>query len=423
MLYPDYFEGKADRLLELYRGLEDFAIKDIARRILAAGELTATADRLLYRLQQAGLHRDEIERKLAQITKLGQKELRKILQEAVIASWKDDKTALAAMGEDIKSPLSSPHIVRIMDAEYKKSLGELENLTRTTMSDSYRDLIQLLDQTELTVAYGIETYSQAACRLIDQYASNGLTVTYPTGTRRTLESAVRLCVVTAMNQTAAQVTNQYIVDAGVEYVLVSAHLGARVKREGQPDLAGHDLWQGKAYKITGSEPGYPNLLESTGYNIDPVTGAGAVVNPLGLHGYNCRHSHQPWDKTLRNPWVDENGKPIIDLEESRERYRLSQHQRSMERAIRRTERRLVAKKEQVDAITDPEEKNRLESEYAALASRWTKQNKAYNDYCKDNGLQPQYDRTKAAGFGAAQKAAANTAAKRYSDGKEQMDPV
>ena len=418
MLHPDYFDKKADRMLELYRELEDFIIKDIARRVLAAGELTATADRLLYRLQQAGLYRAEIERKLAKVTQLSKKELRKILQEAVIASWKNDSTALAAMGNEIKSPLSSPQIVRIMDAEYKKSLGELENLTRTTMSDSQRDLIQMLDQAEMTVAYGAETYAQAACRLIDQYAGRGLIVSYPTGTRRTLEAAVRLCVVTAQNQTAAQVTNQYIVEAGVQYVLVSAHLGARVKRDGQPDLAGHDLWQGKAYKITGSEPGYPNLLDSTGYNIDPVTGTGTVVNPLGLHGYNCRHSHQPWDKELRNPWIDENGNPVIDQEESREKYRLSQKQRAMERAIRRTQRQLIAKKTELDEISDQKEKARLKANYESLAGRWAGQNKAYNDFCKDNKLQPQYDRMKTAGFDAGQKKSANAAAKRYTDGKE-----
>ena len=74
-----------------------------------------------------------------------------------------------------------------------------------------------------------------------------------------------------MNQTAAQVTNQYIVEAQSEYVLVSAHLGARTQPEGQPYLAGYDNWQGRVYRIVGSEPEYPNLLESTGYDIDPNT--------------------------------------------------------------------------------------------------------------------------------------------------------
>ncbi len=423
MLYPDYFDDKADRMLEIFRDLEDFILQDIARRILSAGDLTATAEHLLYRLQQAGLHRSEIERKLMEITKLSREEIRKILQNAVIASWKNDKAVFADMGTEIRSPLHSPAIVQLMDAEYKKSLGELENLTRTTMDESQQALIRMLDQAEIRVAYGAETYSQAACRIIDQYADKGVTVTYPTGTKRSLEAAVRLCVVTSMNQTAAQVTNQYIIDAKCEYVLVSAHLGARVKRDGQPDLAGHDLWQGKAYKIVGSEPGYPNLLESTGYNIDPLTGQGTVVDPLGLHGYNCRHSHQPWEKVLRNPWIDKDGNMIIDSEENKKKYELTQRQRAMERSIRKTQRRLVVKKTEIDSITDPDMKIRLSAEYEALAGKWTSQNKAYNDFCKENGLQPQYDRTKTAGFDKEKKKSANAAAKRYLDGKKKVEKI
>lgn len=99
--------------------------------------------------------------------------------------------------------------------------------------------------------------------------------------------------------------NQYVVETGSNYVLFSAHPGARTARDGQPVYAGHDTWQGCAFSIRGSEPGYPNLLESTGYDINPVTGQGTVVDPLGAHGYNCRHSHRVWDKRLKNPWRDD----------------------------------------------------------------------------------------------------------------------
>ena len=119
---------------------------------------------------------------------------------------------------------------------------------------------------------------------------------------------------------------------------MSEHLDARIQQKGQPPLAGHDNWQGKAYKIRESEPGFPNLLESTGYDIDPQTGSETVVDPHGLHGYNCRHSHRPWDKSLKNPYIDENGNHLIDREESRKRYELQQRQRAMERAIRKTKR-------------------------------------------------------------------------------------
>ncbi|MCI9493563.1 MAG: hypothetical protein HFH42_10690 [Lachnospiraceae bacterium] len=114
-----------------------------------------------------------------------------------------------------------------MDAEWKKSCKELENLTRTTMNQATRiDLINMLDEADLRVAAGVQSYSAAVCDILDRYAGRGIYADYPSGTRRTLEAAVRCCVVTSMNQTAAQVTNQYIVEGGIEYVLVSAHLGA-----------------------------------------------------------------------------------------------------------------------------------------------------------------------------------------------------
>ena len=245
-------------------------------------------------------------------------------------------------------------------------------------------------------------------------------VDYPTGTRRTLESAVRCCVVTSMNQTAAQLTNRYIVDSGTEYVLTSAHLGARVRRDGQPLLAGHDEWQGRVFKIDGSEPGYPNLLESTGYDIDLTTGEGRVVDMRGLHGYNCRHGHMLFDKRMRNPWrdaegnlLDGSGNKITDAENLK-RYEDSQKQRAMERGIRKTKRQLIVKQEEL-AWASGAEREKLQQEYDKLAYRLQGQNRAYNQYCEEHGLQPQYDRNALAGFGYPQQKAANKGAKRYAE--------
>ena len=415
MLSPDYFTNKEDRLLELYRQLEDFILKDITRRLLSAGEMTATADRLIWKLQQMGESRRAIENKLSRLTGLTRHELKKILQDAVMVSWENDKESLEQwLGNNVvKSPLVNLAVIRVMDAEYKKSLGELTNLTRTTMKQSQIDLINMFDEADLRVAAGVQSYSAAVCDILDRYAGRGIYVDYPSGTRRTLEAAVRCCVVTSMNQTAAQVTNQYIVEAGAEYCLLSAHPGARIAQKGQPPLADHSLWQGKVMKIRGSEPGYPNLLESTGYDIDPVTGHGKVVDPRGLHGYNCRHSHKPWDKRLRNPYVDENGKLKIDSEENRKRYELQQKQRYMERSIRATKRKLIEKEEQISLIAETDVKEILQRDYDKLAFKMTQQNKAYNDFCKQNDLQPQYDRIKVSDFGREQTKRSNAGAKRY----------
>lgn len=411
MLPPEYFHGKEKRILALYQELEDFIMTDISRRILQTGGMTATADRLIWRLTQMGESRAAIEQKLQSLTKLSQQELRKILQNAVLTSWDNDKDILLGINENISPPLENPEVIVVMDAEFKKTLGELANLTRTTLDQSQKDFINLLDEVDMRIASGVQSYASAVNDVLDNYVGKGLMVDYPTGTRRTLEAAVRCCVVTSMNQTAAQVTNQYITQAQTNYVLVSAHLGART---GKDEHSNHAGWQGKAYCLRGSEPGYPNLAEHTGYDIDPKTGQGTVLDPAGLHGYNCRHSHQPWAKGLRNPWEDEHK---VNSKESKKVYENTQKQRAMERSIRKTKRRLIEKQQILNSDNIPDEdKRRIQSEYDRLAYRLTEQNGAYNSFCKDNNLAAQYDRNKVADFGYKQQSKATAGAKRYMKG-------
>lgn len=413
MLKPEYFNDKADRMIELYRQLEDYIFKDIAYRLLKSQSVSGTADRLIWKLEQMGESRAEIMNKLSKLTGLSKRELKELLQDAVITSWNDDLSTFNQMGINIINPLENQAVMSVMNAEYQKCQGELDNLTRTTMNQAQVDLTRMLDEAEMRVASGVQSYSSAVCEILDNYAKKGMVVEYPTGTHRSLEAAVRCCVVTSMNQTSAQITNQYILEGGIEYVLVSAHLGARIQQPGQPYLAGHENWQGKVYRIRGSEPGYPNLLEMTGYDIGE-NGAGKVVNPLGLHGYNCRHSHQPWDKALKNPYVDENGKSTIDTEESRKLYQNQQKQRAMERSIRATKRRLLMKQQEIDLVAETDVKEILQNDYDKLAYKLREQNKLYNEFCAENDLQKQSDRLKVAGYKREQAAKANGRARAFS---------
>jgi len=424
MLPPEYFTNKEDRLLELYRQLENFILKDITRRLLSAGEMTATADRLIWKLKQMGEIQAAIEEKLRKLTGLTQKELRSLLQDAVLTSWEDDRATLGQLGIELSNPLKNAAVIRVMDAEYKKSLGELNNLTRTTMKQSQIDLINMLDEADLRVAAGVQSYSAAVCDILDRYAGKGIEISYPTGAKRTLESACRMVVVTAMNQTAAQITNQYIVEGGVEYVLVSAHPNARTGQKGQPTFASHMDWQGLPYKIVGSEPGFPNLEEKTGYRIDPKTGQGTVTHITALHGVNCRHGHRPWAKELKNPWRDSEGNLLdgngnrLDDETIKKNYQLSQKQRAMERSLRAWKRKMIEKQEQINNPREDMDVEKLQKEYDRMAYQLTQKNKAYNDFCKQNDLQPQYDRIKVADFGREQTKRSNAGARRYKKEKE-----
>ena len=250
MLPPEYFTNKEDRLLELYRQLEDFILKDITHRLLSAGEMTATADRLIWKLKQMGESQAAIEQKLRKLTGLTQKELRSLLQDAVLTSWEDDRATLGQLGIELSNPLQNAAVIRVMDAEWKKSLERLENLTNTTINQAtHIDLINMLDEADLRVAAGVQSYSAAVCDILDRYAGRGIYVDYPSGTRRTLEAAVRCAVVTSLSQTASKVSLEYIKEAKTNLILVSAHLGARTAQKGRPPYADHSAWQGKVFHI------------------------------------------------------------------------------------------------------------------------------------------------------------------------------
>lgn len=414
MLRPDYFYGKTDKLVEMYQELEDWIIKDIAMRLIKSGELSGTADRELWKLQQMGLHNTEIVKRISEMSGKSRNEVRRLLRDSVMTSFSDDKEVLTQISSsDIISPLKNNMAILAMNAELIKTSGELDNLTKTTINQTQKDLLNMLNEVDYRVASGMQSYSSAVCEVLDRYAESGVMVEYPAGTKRSLEAAVRCCIVTSMNQTAAQVTNVYIAQNKIEYVLVSAHPGARYDKKDPTGISSHDHWQGKAYKIIGSEPGFPNLLESTGYTIDPKTGTGTVVNLLGLHGYNCRHSHGPWRKGMVNKYLDENGNVNINADESQKLYDLQQKQRFLEREIRKTKREIMTKKQELDMIAETDVKEILQPQYDKLAYKLRMQNKRLQSFCKNNDLQLQGDRTKVSGFSKKQSAIANGRATAY----------
>lgn len=153
-----------------------------------------------------------------------------------------------------------------------------------------------------------------------------------------------------------------------------------------------------------SDTKYPDFIESTGY------GTGD-----GLCGWNCRHHFQAWAEGLRNPYTDENGNLKIDSEENRKRYELQQKQRAMERSLRAWKRKLIVKEQEIAGVAETDVKEILQRDYDRMAYQLTQKNKAYNDFCAANDLQPQYDRIKVADFGREHTKRSNAGAKRYKE--------
>lgn len=422
MLKPEYFEGKSDIAVSYYQELEDYLLKTIADFLIKSEAIGGKADRMVFVLQQMGMTKTDITKRLARLSALSQKEIRRILKNSVMTSFSSDKEVLKKVAKGEIMPLKNPAIVEVLEAEWRKTNGELENLTRTTMSQMQSDVVTLLNEVEIRTASGNMSYSEAINEVLDDYAKVGMLIEYPfSGARRTLESAVRCAIVTSINQTAAEVTNAYIREGEIDYVIVSAHTGARVSVKNPHGVESHAFWQGKIYKIHGSDDKYDNLYEATGYNIDNT----ALSNPLGLHGYNCRHSHGPAYYGMPNSWIDSDGVSIVDDREETLRkkridninnsdmftdeektdlirnmpttFKLSQKQRGIERSIRSYKRRIVAKEEIIKNTSAGAERNALQQQLDTLNKKLKSKKKYYNQFCKLYDLRTQRERLRIAG--------------------------
>lgn len=106
----------------MYQELEDWILQDIAMRLVESESLSGTADRELWKLQQMGLHRQEIVKRISELTGKSRNEVRRLLRESVLTSFSDDKGVLERLA-DVQPPLQNNMVIAAMNAEMMKLLA------------------------------------------------------------------------------------------------------------------------------------------------------------------------------------------------------------------------------------------------------------------------------------------------------------
>ena len=161
-------------------------------------------------------------------------------------------------------------------------------------------------------------------RGVSKLANSGLeTIDYISGTKTTIDAALRRHIVSQANQARNRLLMQRMDEWEWDLVFVDAHFGARPT---------HALWQGKVYSRSGRSTEYPPLVESTGY--------GTVT---GLCGANCYHSMAPYVPGLSQlPDTDFADQEKLVGMTSDEYYAATQKQRRYERYIRNKKREIVS---------------------------------------------------------------------------------
>ena len=275
MLTPMFLSKLPDRMVEMYAGLEDDIIADIARRIATYDYFIPSAEHQFRVLQEYGTAYDDIIKRISKKSGSTQKEINRLISEAGAETLKSDRLIYSKAGMDIKPLSAAPHVRALLMAGARQTRGEFNNLTRTAARGGAQGYVAALDRAFMQITSGAFSHEAAVRGAIKELAEKGVqTVGYASGRKMSLEGAVRLAVTTGVNANALAVQNAYMDEVGCDLVETTAHAGARPS---------HAQWQGKVFSRSGTHPKYPPLTEGTGY------GTGA-----GLGGWNCRHSMFPF---------------------------------------------------------------------------------------------------------------------------------
>lgn len=403
MLSPDYLARIAEGSEEIASQLHTYIIRQIIDRMMiriGRGDdyLLTSSDRWrIHILQDAGYLLEDITAELSKVTKLQKKEIKAAMEEAGVKALEYDNSIYEAAGLSPTPLTQSPQLIRLMERNMNATMEEWENYTRTTAEASQRLFINECDNAYNLVSSGAVAYTQAVKEAVNNVVSGGVVVQYPSGHKDTIETATARAVRTGVAQATGDISIKRMEEMEWDIILVSAHIGARTGDGGQ-NPGNHLWWQGQFYSRTGRDKRFPQFSQ-TGY------GTGE-----GLCGWNCRHSFGSGDG-INNPYKD------IQTADNYKVEQLEKRQRTLERRIRKTKREVMGMQEAVDKCKAESVKFEMQLDLDRKSYLLQRQNKAYNEFCKENDLRTQQERLQIARWNREQAEKARGAARRYQNAK------
>lgn len=403
MLSPDYLARIAEGSEEIASQLHTYIIRQIIDRMMiriGRGDdyLLTSSDRWRIQiLRDAGYLLKDITAELSKITNRQEKEIKAAMEEAGVKALEYDHKIYEAAGLSPIPLTQSPQLIRLMERNMDATMGEWENYTRTTAEAAQRLFINECDNAYHLVSSGAVSYTQAVKEAVNNVISGGVIVHYPSGHKDTIETATARAVRTGVAQATGDISIKRMEEMDWDIILVSAHIGARTGDGGQ-NPGNHLWWQGQFYSRTGKDKRFLPFSQ-TGY------GTGE-----GLCGWNCRHSFGSGDG-VNNPYKD------IQTADNYKVEQLEKRQRTLERRIRKTKREVMGMQEAVDKCKDESVKFEMQLDLDRKSYLLQRQNKAYNEFCKENDLRTQQERLQIARWNREQAAKARGAARRYQNAK------
>ena len=417
-LTEEQLEIISEAIQPLFQYLEKEVIADVSRRIQKTLTYSRTAELQAMSMRELGfspakirkeamrmLNADKDYRKtVAKNTLEYKKEIRDIINDItkkaykanddIVAnagnmSWIDDLSVWKDAGKELTDNSFLHQLVESFSAQ---TAGELKNMTQTTgfktmsgceaVENVYK---RELDKAVIKICSGTFSQDKVVRDVVHDLAQSGLrSIDFASGYSMQLDTAARVAIRTGCHQLAGKVTDKNIEQTGENLVYVSKHWGARNTGTGH---ANHEQWQGKVYFIKDGrnysaeaerigQDRITSLYYATGYSID-----GARENdPLGLNGYNCRHSHHPWFEGVSSlPKESPEPATVTINGKTYDYYAMTQKMRSMERSVRALKREKEALKS-------------LGMDTTEIQAKISRKTVEYNEFCGMCRINPKTSR-------------------------------
>ena len=359
----------------IYSNLELQIIEEIATRIANFGYANTVVINDLRIAQEMGYLYEDIIRLVAEYNNTTIEEVNRIFYEAGEKSLKFDDKIYKEAGLQPLPLKQSESIKQVMNAAILRTAGNLQNLCMTTANTAQTQFYNSINMAYMEVSTGVKSYTQAIIDTIRNLSSQGAIITYPSGARRSLESAVRMNIVTSVNQNCGKLQELRADEMGWDLMEITAHSGARPE---------HAHWQGKIVSRSGQK-GYLSLRD-IGYG-----------EATGFKGINCRHDWYPYYKgstrtytqkelnKWKNEKVEYNGKKIS-------KYEATQKQRAFERKIRQDKKDLKAQQAILTSNNKDIDIEQVQNEIRNIKATQKDHNAQLNDFLNQTGLRKDNSR-------------------------------
>lgn len=204
MLTPDYLDSITSEINKIYSDLELDIIEQIAKRIAKVGYANTVVIDSARLLQEMGLLQEDIIQLVSYYNNTSEDKIKEIFTKAGIETLKFDDSIYKETGLNPLPIQQSKSMLQLLTATAVKTNKNLNNLVKTTASTTQNDFINAMNKAYLEVSSGAKSYSQTIIESIKELGNKNTLVEYPSGYKTSIESAVRMNIVTGVSQTCGK---------------------------------------------------------------------------------------------------------------------------------------------------------------------------------------------------------------------------